>query len=398
MTLKTADTTESPRSAERPPRTRALNELLSMARLAPSRDAFVNHAARTIAEHFASPAAFVNIISNARDSTGQHVAPGAEAWLKPLDDLLVNTLAERRTLARLYYTKSGDFVALVGAPIPNEEGRPIGAFASVTACANQSVLEAVAAEADAVAIAVGSALVACTARTPTNAEDTQLAQTIQRTSAYENLNEFAFALTNNLRNRLGAETVVLGLPKRGRIQLAAISGLDDVKPRSPGTAVMSQALEEAADLGRTVCAQRDDAWNENVCSTGHKLQRAWSDAAGGAAVLSVPLLAGEDVVAVVGIRNGANRHFRPEDIEETEKLLSPFAAAIPVLTRASRGLLKHAADNTSSREARGGSTTTTTPKIARGTASGGAGSERSSSRITARSRRPWSAAIATAFS
>jgi len=325
---------------------RALAQLLSLGDGSPSREAFARESARLLGAHFASPAALVSLRAGARDLDARFLEDEQDdTWIGPLDDLLLEVRREPLTIARLYESPRHGYAALVAAPIPAEDGGVAGAFATLAPCPTPEALPALAAEADAAAIAVGAALSACDRRAPAAADDARLAGAVARAAHYADLTEFAFALTNNLRTRLGVERVVFGVPSRGRVRLVALSGLDTIKTRSPGTRVIAQALEEAADLRRTVCAQRDDDWNEQKCSTGHGLHNAWRDSIGGTAVLSVPLVAGDEVVAVVGIRAQRDRSFVPDDIRAIEQMLAPFAAAVPIVARAGRSAFRHVADD-----------------------------------------------------
>ena len=71
------------------------------------------------------------------------------------------------------------------------------------------------------------------------------AQARARAASCETTAELAFAITNELRNKLGCEQVSLGMVRRGRVKVVSISGLDEVKKQSPGVAAMIGAMEYA---------------------------------------------------------------------------------------------------------------------------------------------------------
>ena len=87
--------------------------------------------------------------------------------------------------------------------------------------------------------------------------------------------------------------------RRRRVRLIAISGFDDVKPRSPGTLHIRQAMEECLDSVTVIVRQIEEKWSGEPLSSGHRLHRRWHEATGNAAVVSIPLVA-DGVCAAAG--------------------------------------------------------------------------------------------------
>lgn len=322
----------------------AENALRDLARLAggsATTDAITREAARLTADHFGAPFASLAVRVSAQDAEHSFARTDEPEWPQRLRDMVLEVQAEPRAIGRIYQV-GGKRIAAIAAPLPGEF---TGAIATMALAESTSELESLLQELRAIASTISAALNAqSNAARPSTLPSDRAAATIAKASAYSSLHEFAFALTNNLRNKLGAESVCLAVPTSGRYRVISISGLDDVKPRSPGTIAMRQAIEEAADQGRVLCAQADDQWNDNKISTGHPLHRAWSVAAAGASVLTIPLFADHEITAVVAMTRRGDRPFSPEDLASAQNLLEPFGPAIPMVRRATRPLHTHASD------------------------------------------------------
>lgn len=306
-------------------------------------DAFAYDAAKLVAEHFVSPACTVAVRHNAQDVLQSHADDDAKHWTRRLEAMLLEVQSQPRAIGRLYQVAESK-IAAIAAPIP---GEITGAIATLVSVSSRHELETTLTELRAVAATIAAGLVANTTKRSTKGASNEMAASaIQRAGVYTSIEEFAFALTNNLRNKLGAESVAFALPAGARARLVAISGLDEVKPRSPGTIAMRQAIEECLDQQRPLCAQQDDTWQNERVSTGHPLHRAWSASAHGAAVFTVPLFAGDDLTGVVAIRRRADQPVSRDDLDTTIELLAPFGAAVPMVQRATRNVLRHALDST----------------------------------------------------
>lgn len=324
-----------------------LARLVALASAGGTPEATIRDAAAIVAEQFGSPIVAVSVRLGAREynDTVERDASSDAGWRRILEAMALDVRTTPRAIGRLYTSQPSGAVATMAAPIVSDSGGVSGSLAVITACATRGELEARVTELRAVCAAVSTALAAAMrARPGADAGGAQAAGAIGRASAYAGITELAFALTNNLRNKLGCDQVIMGMPRGQRIRITAISGLDDVKPRSPGTAAVREALEETLDERRVLCAQNDDAWQGGSLTTGHRLHRAWHESAGNASVASVPLFSGDEVVAVLGLRRRSDEPFTREEIENVQKLVGPFGPAIPVVNRATRGIVTHAVD------------------------------------------------------
>lgn len=156
--------------------------------------------------------------------------------------------------------------------------------------------------------------------------------------------ELAFMLTNTLRTKLACEQVVMGLVQRRRVRIAAISGLDDVHPRSPGVQQIRGAMEECLDAGAPIVCQNDDAWGAERLTQGYRIHQQWHGGAGGDGVGSIPLRVGEHIVAILSLRWRASEPMRRDQFDQISKLVEPYMPALGLVQRASRGLLHHTRD------------------------------------------------------
>lgn len=311
-------------------------------------EALLRDAATVVAQQFGSPLASVSVRFGARELKDT-ITLGEEShaeWKRILEGMALEVRTNPRAIGRLYTSQNGQTIAAISAPVFTENSGVAGSIAVVTACGSKDALGACVLELRAVCTAVSTALAASERATATpDTDGRSAAGAIGRASAYSGLTELAFALTNNLRNKLGCDQVIMGVPRQGRVKIVAISGLDSVKPRSPGTAVVREALEETLDERRVVCSQNDDAWQGRSVSTNHRLHRAWHESAGNAAVASIPLFAEDEIVALIGIRRRGGEPFTLDELNKVAELVGPFGTAIPVVTRASRGMLAHALDS-----------------------------------------------------
>ena len=325
-----------------------IGRLVRVASEAETPAAAVREASEIIAEHFASPLALVSVRQGATEI--EHTA-GADddqtaPWRRIAGAMSLDLHANPRPIGRLYGSDPENRIAVLAAPISGEGSGSIGAIVVLAACADRPQMEASLTELRAVTAALATALAAAArGRAGARVSATKQAEAVGRAGVYTSIHELAFAMTNNLRNKIGCDQVTFGLVDGPRVKILSISGLDDIKPRSPGAAAMRHAMEECLDLGRTLCIQNDDRWADEAATTGHRLHREWHETAGGASVASVPILSGERPVAVIALRRRSDLPFSKEELDQASDLLAPFGAAIPVVHRSTRSLVQHATQN-----------------------------------------------------
>ena len=322
--------------------------IASLAKSCTSAEDLYTQVLQLIASHYDSPYAALHI-SNRCGAIERRVSSGdkaEKAWKQMCEGLLLGATYNKVASARRYdsATDSGRFAVLT-APIRDNSKRQ-GAIAVVVQCLDRDLAEARLHELRALLLAVSGLSARATHGSPTVpiAADSQRVNDFSgpaKASGYENLYEFAFAITNNLKAKLNCEQISLGMVRRGRVRVLCISGFDKLYPRNPGVQLIQQAMAECLDADHPLVFQKHDQWAGQVASSGHRLHKAWHDRTGGAAVASVPLKVGESCVAVLSLRNQATRPFRSEELEKASKLVTPLAPGLLLLEKASRSISSH---------------------------------------------------------
>ena len=164
---------------------------------------------------------------------------------------------------------------------------------------------------------------------------------LQKSGGYGSARELAFALANSLSNKFQCEHVGIGIVRRNRSEILAISGLATFKANSPGVVEMRAAMDECQDFGRVMIVQPggDPEAHENL-----PLHRQWSRSAGDTPVCSIPLLIDNECVAVASLRFPTDRVLTKQDHERFAANVMPFAHAFRMLYFAGRTLTTHASD------------------------------------------------------
>lgn len=297
-----------------------------------------------IAEHFAAGVVSVSVtvggeqITHTEDDGSEH----AETWRKLVENELLPTQSLARGRARIFGDSSGrPSLALVAAPLTMTSGDAIGAVAMVIDCrdkeaARESLVELRSLGAH---LARVSVLPGIQPREGARPED--LARVFSRAGEFRSLHQFAFAVTNTLVSRLSCEQVALGWVRGPKVRVLSVSGQDSVKQRNPGLHRIRQAMEECLDAGREIVAQRLDLWSEDEEPDRYRLHEAWRNAVGGASVASIPIVAGERIVAILSLRRRPEQSFTREDIALAKRLSEPLAGAMPLVERATRSSIQH---------------------------------------------------------
>ncbi len=339
------------------PQSDPYTEILSLARSTPSKSAFMAKVLRCLTKYFASPYAAVHV-QYASEVLHDHFHVGPtdpKFWKASLEDFLTESLTENRPRARLLKSRAGDdAVAFLSAPVYEESGSAAGALAMVVApirptdvSRHLSTLESLTRLASACTRALGGpsesedskaggAASAARARTPIAA--------LAKAAKCESAEELAFSITNELRNKLGCEQVAIGLVVRHRVKVLAVSGLDQISTRSPGIVSLTAAMEECLDAKAPLAYQREGEWMDDLLPPRYRIHKQWHAAAKGDAVASVPLGEGDKLLAVLSLRNRADRPFTKRQLEAIRSRVEPMATALLFARRASRGLAQHVLD------------------------------------------------------
>ncbi len=325
-------------------------ELIALARQSHSGHGFLTRALGVIGRAFSSPYARIYFRHNA-EVFREEVHSGSTSptfWRGPTDELLTDAMARGVSRARLLSARGAPLqIAILTAPLFDATGIVCGAVAVVVQSApadarqHLMLLESLAMLASQLQSDRGHAARA-TGAPPAAGATMASTQSLARAAACESETELAFSITNGLRNKFGFEQVVLARVRGLHADILSISGLDEVKPRSPGVQCIRAAMEECLDLGVTVAVRGGgDCLPEG---TRPRLHAQWHDAARGASVASLPLRFCEQVVAILSVRHSGNEELTAEGLAKLHQTVEPLAPALVLLRKAQRGLPTHAID------------------------------------------------------
>ena len=169
-------------------------------------------------------------------------------------------------------------------------------------------------------------------RSTSQSADQAGADGVTRAAQFDSITEFAFAITNGLKNKLGIQEAALGMVDGSRVRLESVSGLDSTGLRTPGAQDIEAAMAECLDLGRTV------RQSESISTDGptFELHDLWLDETRSGAVASIPLMANDECVAIISLRATDAEHLSGEQICKAEKLAQPLATGLLLLRKANQ--------------------------------------------------------------
>lgn len=305
-------------------------------------------ALQIIARSYGSPyaCAYLTDQSESYDEEVHFGATDPGFWRENVQQYQAETIAAGNARARLLGAKNAALkVALLSAPLPDAGRETSGAITIVVESDGTALREQLTEFESACALTAFLLFGprATASQNPTTSRDDTL-NAMGRASGVSSPVELAFSITNNLRNKLGCEQVSLGLVKRGEIRILSISGLDDVKKRSPGVIDLQSAMSECYDFRDVLVCQADDEWADARLTTGHLLHRQWHQQSGGASVASIPLRFEGRVTAVLSVRNAPGDLFTEDRLATIRKLVEPFAASLAMVERAHRSVIEHSRD------------------------------------------------------
>ncbi len=331
--------------------TDAYQAIAELARNTKSKAEFYKEALRLVSAPMMSPYAVIYVKLPAEIvENDYHVGETAPQFWKPLvQDVLNDTLAEPTAAIRFYTNKrtGGNIsLALLAVPIRTVNGPAVGALVAVINAKDKADCRIKLALLESL---VG--LISCCAEYVGMAGGTDqqlqatIANTIAKVAGFSSRHELAFSITNNLRNRISADQVLLGIVKRRNVKIISISGQDEVEMRSPDIAIVHEAMEECLDMNQTVVYQPEAPDTDEKVNTGHRLHKQWHEASGRAAVVSMPLHVGDECSAILSIRRDAAHPFRGDELQKIQELAEPYTAAISLIDRANRNILSHTLDS-----------------------------------------------------
>lgn len=334
-------------------RAEGFTEILAIARTRPSITKFFGETLRCLARLFNSPYAAIHLRYAAQVVQDDcHFGPSdPNFWKNHVQQFLTESMTEPRSRARLLKSRTGSAkVAFLSAPIHDPTGPTIGALALVVTAVQEeeltnrlASLEALCRLASFAAEFLGDA---CAEDGGSTAElqahrAFSSAGALAQAASYATPAELAFALTNELCNKLGCQQVALSTVKGRHIELLSISGMDAVQKHSPGVAALTAAMEECLDAGTTIIVQRSGSWAGDRPDIVYRLHKQWHNTAGGDSVASIPLAVDGNPVLIVSFRRPPDHSFQPDELAELGTRIAPFGPALRLAQKAGRSVPRH---------------------------------------------------------
>ena len=305
-------------------------------------------ALRIIASHFRSPYAAINLC-NASDSLDEHVTSEdipPKFWERVTQAAILDSEAGGNAVARLYEIDGTDRkVAVLSVPLRDGNGNA-GALALIADCADRSDAEKGLMELRSLG-AMTCSLASAVHKSPQHSQGPSDAvqNAVDRASRFGSLTELAFAITNGLKTKYQCDRVVLGQVTGRRVRVLSISGMDALYPRSPGTRLIRQAMEECLDHGQMIVSRPGGQWVDDGTSADFRLHRQWRAAVGDAAVASIPLFSNDQCVAVLSVTRPGGVGFQCEELSEISKVVGAYGPALQLVARASRNWVTQTRDS-----------------------------------------------------
>lgn len=310
---------------------------------------FMNSVVGAFAEYFNSP--YVSLIIETNQGQGRYFKGTNESaelfWERKCSGPLLDAKYRNQARASVIDTpKSPIKFAVLAAPVSLNSASADGSIAVVVKYDNR---EKMAAQLQALqsAIAVTSTLASNLEKRPKTAATRTGSETNAATQAsgYQSLMEFAFAIVNNLKAKLGCESASLGMVRRNRVKLLCVSGTSHIDERSLGTLQIEQAMNECLDAGE-ICHFQTGGLGRDAVPVNYMLHRTWHLASGGAAVASIPLLIDGKCVAILSIRHLPGEAFTKEQLEKISELATPLMPGAMLLDKAQRQLVEQVLQTT----------------------------------------------------
>ena len=304
---------------------------------------FYKHAAAAIVHGFQSPYGAISARFGAEvvEDYWHTGTTDPNFWKKPVQDLMDASMREAQPMAQRFWAREAELqIAMISVLLRDVSGSLIGVFSIVVRCSHEhpasmyrELLESFAAQ-----LAIGASRIEAASRAPEQAApDASMSKAANYTSGVE----MAFALVSSLRTKLGCEMAAIGTADGPRVRIQAVSGFDEVSERGEAARLMSDAMGEAIDRGKTIVyqpASRDAAPPDE----GYRIHKRWHDKLGTSCLASIPIEAGDDTMMVVSLRRRVELPFNSEELNTIETLMKPFAPAFGLVERANRSLPAHA--------------------------------------------------------
>ncbi|QDV57588.1 HlyD family efflux transporter periplasmic adaptor subunit [Rosistilla oblonga] len=251
-------------------------------------------------------------------------------------ETLTDAICEEAPVFRINSLDATKKYVTIGVPIRDPLQRETtGGLAVALVPRNQSDINALVAELNSLTLAAAG----CIDSQPTEQKthsNADWARVLSRVAKMGDRHEFAITLVNTLADRFVCGKAGLGLIRGKRVEVRAISGLSTLKQNSPGVADMRQVMEECFDQKTPVFAGRHNEHEQRSLP----IHRGWSEQTH-SAILSVPIMLENEVLAVVTLSRAADKPFLDEDLESLTKLLEPFGPSLQLIEKSSRSIAEH---------------------------------------------------------
>jgi multidrug efflux pump subunit AcrA (membrane-fusion protein) len=310
--------------------------------------AFYRGAFDITCQHFGAIYGAMNL-SNAVESLDEQWTAGdgsQNAWQRITEASNLESETSGVALARLYDIDRTDVrVAVLSVPIRDDRSYT-GAVAIVVHCTDRKAAESALFELRSLSLLTCSlASSVQVTREPGPAGLDNELRAIAKAARFTSLTEMAFAITNGLKTKFQCDQVILGKVDGGRVRIVSMSSFDALYPRSPGSRLVRQAMEECLDSGHLVISTPRRDWSEPASARDYRLHRQWRSSIGDSAVASVPLFCANSCVAVLSLVRPGSVGFQSGELEEIEQIAGAYGPAIQLVARASRSWLTQTRDS-----------------------------------------------------
>ena len=309
---------------------------------------FLQQVLRALGEHFNSPYGLMVIESNTgtQQIAYEPVADAVSVLSKRCNGPLLDARYRQLAAARFFVDPVNKLTfSVFSCPLSVGGEGVIGAISLIVRCKDKSETHARLQSLQTLIALTGTMAVDVGTKSAKTAAKVGDVSSASKVAGYQTLQEFAFAVTNNLKAKLGCESVSFGLVRGSRVKLLCVSGTSHVDPRSLGTQQLEQVMEECLDSGKICCFQNSSHSSESG-ESGHLLHRKFHTDSSGAAVASIPLFVDDSCVAVLCLRQTPNQDFSPEQLDKVCELATPLMPGAMLLGRAERNLSEHVRTDT----------------------------------------------------
>lgn len=265
----------------------------------------------------------------------------AHTWQPVLEALIFESETENKSVGRVLHEDESELWFGIAAPIVDDLGVARGGLAAVVIVEPTQLATELDTLASFVACIRGGfcARYGEQASPAKQASESEETQKISRTSRFRNADEFAFHLADELRIRTGSELVSYAKCTRGRVEVVALTGIDEPALDAAGTRALRQAAAESHDARASLV--HPPLENSEAVAP---LHRQWSSEGGeqwSVLSLPVPQADGAGVIGVFSLRRRAAKPFVLREVEQLSAHVRGLGTSFDLLERAGRGAVKH---------------------------------------------------------